>query len=144
MVLPRFVRAALRGDPITVYGDGLQTRTFAHVADIVPALLALMGRLLEAPASISGQVVNLGSPHPVTIRALAERVRDRVGAAVEIQHLDPAQAMPPGFDEIRARVPDTTHAQAFIGFRCRYDLDAIIDDVIAHLRPCAHTPTTTR
>jgi UDP-glucose 4-epimerase len=137
MVLPRFVRAALRGQPITVYGDGLQTRTFAHVADIVPALYAL----LTCPQALDGRTVNLGSAAPISIRHLAERVRARVDDTIEITHVDPSDAMPPGFEEIRDRVPDTSLAQRLIGFRCARDLDAILDDVIQHERAFLAQPT---
>src|SRR5262249_38121595 len=126
MVVPRFVEQALRGGPITVYGDGEQTRCFTHVFDIVAGLDALM-RLPH----LSGEIVNLGGEERVSIRALAERVRRKVDPALEIQCVPYAVAFGPTFEDMRDRVPDLRRARRLIGYTTRYDLDRILDDVIA-------------
>ena len=126
MVIPRFVEQALRGGPITVYDDGEQTRCFAHVLDIVGALHDLM-RLPQ----LRGEIVNLGATERVSIRSLAEHIRRKVNPAVEIQYLPYDVAFGPTFEDMRDRVPDLRRAQELIGWAPRYDLDRIVDDVIA-------------
>lgn len=125
MVLPRFVEQAQAGGPIRVFGDGTQTRCFCHVHDIVPALV----RLLETPAAW-GQVVNLGSDEEVTIRHLAERVRDKVRPGCEIVHVPYDEAYRPGFEDLSRRVPSIRRAARLIGFAPKYSLDQILDDVL--------------
>jgi UDP-glucose 4-epimerase len=129
MVVPRFIEQALRGGPICVYGDGEQSRCFAHVADVVPAMHAL----LHAPAA-TGRIVNLGSDQEVTINALAERIRDHVGPQVAIRHVPYAEAYRPGFEDMRRRVPSLDRARELIGYTPQFDLDRIITDVLADAR----------
>ena len=129
MVLPRFIAAALRGDPIVVYGDGEQTRCFVHVADVVDALV----RLMHCEAA-EGRVVNLGSDEEISINALAERVRERVNPEVEIAHVPYAEAYEEGFEDLRRRVPDLTRVRQLIGFEPTRTLDEIIDAVADELR----------
>ena len=126
MVIPRFVEQALRGGPITVYDDGEQTRCFAHVLDIVAALHDLM-RLPH----LRGEIVNLGATERVSIRTLAERIRRKVNPALEIQYVPYDVAFGPAFEDMRDRVPDVRRARELIGWAARYDLDRILDDVIA-------------
>ncbi len=125
MVVPRFIEQALRGGPITVYGDGEQSRCFCHVADVVPALQALL-RCPEA----EGQVVNIGSNEEVTINELAERVRAKVFPDAPIQHIPYDEAYEPGFEDMRRRVPSIDRARRLIGFQPRRSLDQILDDMI--------------
>ncbi|HLJ96255.1 MAG TPA: GDP-mannose 4,6-dehydratase [Gemmataceae bacterium] len=129
MVLPRFVDQALAGGPLIVYDDGQQVRCFGHVADIVGGVLELM----HCPAA-AGQVFNLGSDEAVTIRTLAERVVGLIDPKLEIEHLPYAQAYAPGFEDIRARVPDLTRIRNTIGYRPRHRLDDILREVIAWKR----------
>lgn len=126
MVVPRFVRQALTGTPITVYGSGQQTRCFTHVLDIVPAIVAL----LETPQAL-GEVVNLGTTQPVTIRELADLVKQIVGSASEIVHVPFDDAYAAGFEDIEARVPDVSKARRLIGFSPKYDLPDILRSVLA-------------
>jgi len=126
MVIPRFVEQALRGGPITVYDDGEQTRCFAHVLDIVRALHDLM-RLPQ----LGGEIVNLGGTERISIRALAERIRSKVNPAVEIQYVPYAVAFGPAFEDMRDRVPDLRRAKELTGWSARYEIDRILDDVIA-------------
>lgn len=128
MVLPRFVRQALAGEPLTVYGTGRQTRCFGHVADIVP-MVALLPRTDEA----IGRVFNIGNPEQVSITGLAERVIARTGSSSEITYVDYESAYGPGYEDMERRVPDCTRLTELTGFRPRHDLDDIIDDVAAHI-----------
>ncbi len=129
MVLPRFVRQALAGEPITVYGDGTQSRSFTYVGDVVDALVALA----RTPSAV-GQVFNVGNPEEISIRALAERVRDLAGSASPIISVPYEEAYEAGFEDMPRRVPDITRIQATIGFRPRVPLDEIIQRVLAFQR----------
>lgn len=128
MVVPRFVRQALAGDPITVFGDGKQTRCFCHVHDTVLALEAL----LALPDSTSGEIYNVGSSEEVSINALAETVCARAGSNSEIRHIPYNEAYAPGFEDMRRRVPDTSKLYDAIQWKPRNDLTKILDDVIEH------------
>jgi UDP-glucose 4-epimerase len=129
MVVPRFVQQALEGGPITVFGDGEQTRCFGHVLDIVPALHALVTR-----ERLQAEVVNLGGRERLSIRRLAELVRERIDPKLEIRVIPYAQAYRPGFEDMRDRVPDLDRAQSLIGYRPSRDTAQILDDVIAFQR----------
>ncbi len=129
MVLPNFVRQALAGEPITVFGDGTQSRSFTYVGDVVRALLALM----DEPAAI-GQVLNIGNVEEVTIRSLAERVRAAAGSRSEIVTIPYDQAYESGFEDMPRRVPDLAKIRAMIGYEPRVALDEIIGHVLAEFR----------
>lgn len=129
MVVPRFVRQALRGEPLTVYGTGSQTRCFASVFDIVPALVGL----LECQPA-HGQVVNLGGQEEVSIRELAERVIDICGSDSSIRMVPYDEAYGDGFEDMPRRVPATDRARDLIGFEATTGLDDIIRQVIAGFR----------
>ena len=129
MVIPNFVRQALAGEPITVFGDGTQSRSFTHVHDVVAALLKLM---IE-PAAI-GQVINIGNTEEVSIRALAERVRELTGSASPITLIPYDQAYESGFEDMPRRVPDLTKVAAMIGYAPRLTLDDILVQVIDYFR----------
>ena len=129
MVVPSFVRQALRGEPITVYGDGQQSRCFGHVQDIVTGLADLM----ECPQA-RGEIVNLGNDEEVTIQQLAERVREQAGSASEIVLIPYERAYGEGFDDMRRRVPDLRKAARLIDYRPTRLLHTILDDVIAYER----------
>jgi UDP-glucose 4-epimerase len=129
MVIPNFVRQALAGDPITVFGDGTQSRAFTHVSDIVDALIKLM----REPAAV-GQVVNLGSSEEISIRSLAERVRTLCASTSPITYVPYDQAYEAGFEDMPRRVPDLAKAQAMIGYRPSRSLDDILHDVIEFFR----------
>jgi UDP-glucose 4-epimerase len=129
MVLPNFVRQALAGEPITVFGDGTQSRSFTYVGDVVRALLALM----DEPAAV-GQVLNIGNVEEVTIRGLAERVKAAAGSSSEIVTIPYDQAYESGFEDMPRRVPDLTRIRALIGYEPRVALDEIIQHVITDFR----------
>ncbi len=129
MVIPNFVRQALAGESITVFGDGRQTRSFSHVADVVGALL----KLVVEPTAI-GQVINIGNAQEVTIRALAERVRELAGSNSPIKLVPYDEAYESGFEDMPRRVPDLRKIEALIGYRPRYSLDDILTQVIEYFR----------
>ena len=125
MVLPRFVDAALAEKPLMVHDDGQQIRCFAHVSDIIRAVIELM-----QDESAVGQVINIGSDHPVSILELAERVIGASGSASEIEFQSYAAAYDESFEDIRRRVPDLTKLRRMINYRPEFDLDGIIAGVI--------------
>ncbi len=131
MVLPRFVEAALANQPLVVHDDGRQIRCFAHVADVVAAVLALM----QAPAAI-GQVFNIGSDQPVTIHELAMAVLRETASRSPIEFQSYTDAYDRDFEDIRRRVPDLSKLAAMIGFRPRQDLATIVRDVVAWKKCC--------
>ena len=129
MVLPNFVMQALQGKPLTVFGDGTQSRCFTHVADVVEALIALR----ECRAA-RGEVVNIGSDREVTIMALAELVKRMTGSASPIQVIPYDQAYGEGFDDMRRRVPCLEKAARLIGYKPVRTLEQIVADVINEKR----------
>jgi UDP-glucose 4-epimerase len=129
MVVPRFVRQALTGRQITVYGDGLQVRSFGWVGDAVQAAVALM----EIPKAV-GEIYNIGSDEPVTIRELAERVRRITESKSEIVFVPYEEAYGAGFEDIRYRVPDISKIRAAIGYSPTKTLDEIIVKVTEYVR----------
>lgn len=134
MVIPRLVSQALRGEPLTIYGDGEQARCFLHVKDAVCAILSLG----ESSAAI-GRVFNVGSVEEYTIRALAQRVLQLVSGkdalpTSSMVYIPYDQAYAEGFDDMRRRVPDISRIQALIGWQATLGLDDILRDVIAGLK----------
>jgi UDP-glucose 4-epimerase len=125
MVIPTFVKQALAGRPITVYGDGKQSRCFGYVGDIVGALIKLM----EHPDSV-GQVFNVGSNQEITILELAERVKELTKSKSEIVFLPYDEAYEEGFEDMPRRVPDIKKVSEFVGFHPAMDLDGILQSVI--------------
>jgi UDP-glucose 4-epimerase len=129
MVMPRLVRQALAGEPLTVFGDGTQTRCFCHVADVVRALLAL----LDDPRA-EGEVFNVGSTEEVSILALARRIIACAGSASPI-HLVPYEtAYEVGFEDMKRRVPDITRLRSLSGWRPVFTLDEILDEITSEAR----------
>jgi UDP-glucose 4-epimerase len=126
MVIPRFVQQGLAGEAITVFGDGAQTRCFAHVHDVVGALVGLM----DHPEA-RGQVFNIGNDEEVTILALAERVRAATGGRSEIRRVPYSEAYTVGFEDMTRRVPDLARIRKLLGYRPTRDLDRILADVVA-------------
>ncbi len=129
MVVPRFVTAALRGDPILVYSDGQQTRSFMDVEDAVEAVI----RLMREPACM-GQVFNVGSGEKITILQLAETVKRLTASESPIQFLPYEQAYNEGFEDMRYRVPDISRLKAAIGFTPRHGIEEILSRTIEYLK----------
>jgi UDP-glucose 4-epimerase len=129
MVIPRLVRQAVAGEPLTVYGDGTQTRCFCHVADVVDALV----RLLHEPAA-EGDVFNIGSSQEISIQELAEVIVAKTGSTSDIVRLPYEVAYEVGFEDMTRRVPDVSKISQLTGWRARRSLDQILDEVIAEVR----------
>jgi UDP-glucose 4-epimerase len=129
MVVPTFIKQALTGRPITIYGDGRQSRCFADVSDIVRALVALM----DHPGAV-GEVFNIGSNEEVTIGALAERVKTLANSDSEIVAVPYEQAYGEGFEDMPRRVPDIGKIERLIGYRPTKSLDEILKSVIEFFR----------
>lgn len=129
MVIPRFVNQAIRGEPVTVYGDGSQTRCFCYVGDVVEALLALM----DHPEAY-GRVFNLGGTEEISIGDLAAKVIDLSDSSSKIRYLSYEEAYEEGFEDMHRRVPDTRRARDLIGFQANLALDDIIRLVIEEHR----------
>jgi UDP-glucose 4-epimerase len=130
MVMPRFVQAALAGEPLQVYGDGTQTRCFCHVADAVRAIVGLA----DEPRA-EGQVFNVGAREEISILNLARRVIDLLDSTSEIVFVPYERAYKPGFEDMDRRVPDISRIGQVIGWRPERSLDQIILDVAESLRP---------
>lgn len=129
MVIPNFVRQALAGQPITVFGDGTQSRSFTYVGDVVRGLLALV----EEPRAV-GQVFNIGNGQEITIRELAEKIKAMTGSASEIVFVPYDQAYEAGFEDMPRRVPDITRIRALVGYEPTVGLDEILQQVIDYFR----------
>ena len=129
MVIPNFVRQSLAGEPITVFGDGKQTRSFTHVADVVGALL----KLVREPKAI-GQVINIGNTQEVSILQLAERVRELSGSESTIKFIPYDEAYESGFEDMPRRVPDLKRVKGLIGYETDNTLDDILVQVIDYFR----------
>jgi UDP-glucose 4-epimerase len=125
MVIPRLVRQAVRNDPLTVFGDGRQTRCFCHVADVVEGLV----RLLDEPATI-GEVYNLGSQEEISVLDLARRIIDASGSSSEIEFIPYEEAYVEGFEDMRRRVPDTTKVRQLTGWRPSRSLNDILAETL--------------
>jgi UDP-glucose 4-epimerase len=125
MVIPRFVRQALANEPITIYGDGEQSRCFADVADIIGAVY----KLSSHPSAV-GQVFNVGSTEEVSIRELAERVVKATGSQSKVIYVPYEEAYAPGFEDMRRRVPDLTKVHQLIGYEPHFVLEETLKRVI--------------
>lgn len=129
MVIPRFVQQALRGEPITVYGDGLQTRCFGFVGDVVGGIAALMAE----PRAV-GQVYNVGNSFEITIGELAELVRNMAGSQSEIRLVPFEEAYDSNFEDLARRVPDLSRISSLIGYKPTAGIEEIVRKVIEHER----------
>ena len=129
MVIPRFVRAALAGEPLQVYDDGSQERCFAHVDEVVDHVL----RLTDHPGAV-GRVWNLGADEPVTMKRLAETVIELTGSRSELTFVPYEQTYGANFEDVRRRVPDTSALKALLGTAPSRSLRDTLTDIIAHAR----------
>jgi len=130
MVIPSFIDSALTGDHIEVYGDGSQTRCFAHVLDTVDALT----RLMRCPAA-RGEVVNIGSQEEISILDLAHRIKRELRSDSQIRFLSYDAAYGSGFEEMKRRVPSIEKARRLVGWEPQYNLERIIRDVAEWKQP---------
>jgi UDP-glucose 4-epimerase len=129
MVIPRFVGQALRNEPITVYGDGKQTRNFTFVEDVVHAVVAL----IDEPRAV-GEIFNIGGEGEISINSLAERIKSITRSESPIQHVPYDEAYQEGFEDMERRVPDISKIVNLIGYKNTHDLDAILAKVVEYER----------
>ncbi|MGE0593744.1 MAG: GDP-mannose 4,6-dehydratase [Vicinamibacterales bacterium] len=129
MVLPTFVRQALAGHPLTVFGDGSQSRSFTYVGDVVEALVTLSSE----PRAV-GEVFNIGNTGEISMRALAEKVKALTGSDSPIQYVPYDKAYEAGFEDMPRRVPDITKLRKLIGYEPKVGLDEIVTLVIQYMR----------
>jgi UDP-glucose 4-epimerase len=129
MVLPNLVRQALLGDPITVFGDGSQTRSFCYVSDVVEAMRALM-----VNPNAAGEIFNLGNDEEVSINALAELVKKKTNSRSEIVLVPYDVAYEPGFEDMKRRCPNISKIRNMVGYEPKVDLEGILDRVILYVK----------
>lgn len=129
MVVPTLVRQGLRGEPITIHGDGTQSRCFTHVTDVIDALIGLLGSERHF-----GESYNIGSTREITIVDLARRVRELTGSRSELRFVPYEDAYGPGFEDLPRRLPDISKIEQAIGWAPRIQLPQILEDVIAYVR----------
>lgn len=135
MVVPRLVQQALRGEALTVYGDGQQSRCFTDVRDVVTAVI----RLMETPAA-AGQTFNIGNGREITIEDLAHTVIRMTCSSASVRYVPYEQVYERGFEDMRRRVPDVSKLRAAIGFAPEISLEQTLDNIIRHLRSPATRP----
>lgn len=129
MVVPNFIKAALRNEPIPIHGDGEQSRCFGHVRDVIEGL----AKAIETPACF-GQVINLGNAGEVTIKGLAEKVIEMTGSSSKLQYIAYEEAYGEGFEDMRRRVPNLEKAKRLLGYQPTRTLNDIITDVADEFR----------
>ena len=129
MVLPRFIKQALNNEDVTIYDDGSQSRVFCHVQDAVRAVIAL-----AKDDSTIGDYYNVGGVGEITIKALASKIIERTGSKSKLVSIPFDEAYGPGFEDMQRRVPDISKINAKLGWQPTHTLDAIIDDVVNHLK----------
>jgi UDP-glucose 4-epimerase len=129
MVIPTFVRQALAGKPITVFGDGTQSRSFTYVGDVVSAMVAL----IDEPRAV-GEVFNIGNGREITMTELAGKVKQMTGSGSEIVHIPYDQAYEAGFEDMPRRVPDISKINQLVGYTPTVELDEILTRVIEYFR----------
>jgi UDP-glucose 4-epimerase len=125
MVIPRFVGQALRNEPITVYGDGTQTRNFTYVEDVVRGIIGL----IDEPRAV-GEIFNIGGNGEISMNDLAARIISATRSASQIRHVPYNEAYQEGFEDMERRVPDITKIRNLIGYRNTYDLNGILDKIV--------------
>jgi nucleoside-diphosphate-sugar epimerase len=129
MVIPTFVRQALSGKPITVFGDGTQSRSFTYVGDVVRAMIAL----INEPRAV-GQVFNIGNGAEISIGQLAEHIKARTNSTSDIVHIPYDQAYEAGFEDMPRRVPDISKVNTLIDYQPTVELDEIVTRVVEYFR----------
>ena len=129
MVIPTFVQQALKGEPLTVYGDGNQSRCFTHVNDVVGCLVPLSGH----PDAV-GEVFNIGSNFEISIKDLALLIKDKTGSSSEIVYIPYDEAYEEGFEDMKRRIPDISKSGRLVGFKPSVTIEGIVDSVIEYYR----------
>jgi UDP-glucose 4-epimerase len=128
MVVPRFVKSALAGEPITIFGDGNQTRCFAHVYDVIDAITAI-----AFAANTVGRVINIGNNFEISINALAQKIIVETNSRSTIVYIPYEQAYGNGFEDMERRVPNIDLINKLVGWSPKRDLTTIINDISAEM-----------
>jgi UDP-glucose 4-epimerase len=129
MVVPRFVKSALANEPITIYGDGNQTRCFAHVYDVVDAVMAI-----AFAENTIGKVINIGNDFEISINGLAKKIINETSSKSEIVYVPYEEAYGDGFEDMERRVPNIDLINQLVGWKPRRDLSTIIADIAVEMR----------
>jgi len=129
MVVPRFVKAALSNEPITIYGDGNQTRCFAHVIDVIDAVIAI-----AFAENTVGKVINIGNDYEISINNLAKKIIDETGSKSEIVYVPYAEAYGDGFEDMERRVPNIDLINQLVGWKPQRELSTMISDISADMK----------
>lgn len=129
MVVPRFVKAALANEPITIYGDGKQTRCFAHVYDVIDAVMSI-----AFADNTVGKVINIGNNIEISINGLAQKIIGETGSKSEIVYVPYEEAYGDGFEDMERRVPNIDLINELVGWKPKRDLSTIISDIAAEMR----------
>jgi UDP-glucose 4-epimerase len=127
MVVPKFVKNALLNHPITVFGDGKQSRCFTDVADVVEGFIKLMNN-----KKAMGRIFNIGNDEEITIEELAHKIKGLTNSRSKIEHIDYNEAYEEGFEDMMRRVPDLTKIKNLIGYKPKYNLEKILDRIVAY------------
>ena len=128
MVVPRFVKSALKNEPLIIYGDGKQTRCFAHISDVIDAIV-----LVAFAENTLGKVVNIGNNFEISMNDLAKRIIEETGSRSKIEHISYEVAYGHGFEDMDRRVPNIDLIQKLVGWRPMRDLSAIISDIASEM-----------
>jgi UDP-glucose 4-epimerase len=129
MVVPRFVKAALSNEPVTIYGDGNQTRCFAHVYDVVDAVIAV-----AFAQNTIGKVINIGNDFEISIRNLAKKIISETNSKSEIVYVPYAEAYGDGFEDMERRVPNVDLIKQLVGWNPKRDLSTMISDISVEMK----------
>jgi len=129
MVIPIFIKQALKGEPLTVYGDGIQTRTFVHVDEVCDCIVKLMGT-----QNAVGEIINIGGVEEISIKHLAERIIKKTNSKSKIKFIPYGEVYTSDFEDMPRRVPSTEKLKLIIGFSPKKKLDTILDDVIHYFK----------
>jgi UDP-glucose 4-epimerase len=129
MVVPRFIKSAMANEPLTVYGDGTQTRCFAHVHDVVDAVIAI-----AFAKNTVGKVINIGNDFEISINGLARRIIDETGSKSEIVYVPYEQAYGNGFEDMERRVPNIDLIRDLVGWQPKRDLSTMIADIYSEMK----------
>ncbi|MFO7896474.1 MAG: GDP-mannose 4,6-dehydratase, partial [Candidatus Cloacimonadales bacterium] len=127
MVIPKFVKAALLNHPITIFGDGKQSRCFGDVCDVTDGMI----RLMNEP-KCEGEIFNIGNDDPITIEALAQKIKKMTASKSKIEYVKYEDAFEEGFEDMQHRKPDLSKINEFIGYKPKHNLDKILERIIDH------------
>ena len=127
MVIPKFVKSALLNHPITIFGDGQQSRCFGDVSDVTDGMIKLM----EDP-KCEGEIFNIGNDSPITIEELAKKIKKMTRSKSKIEYVKYEDAFEEGFEDMKQRQPDLTKINKYIGYKPKYNLDKILERIILH------------